>query len=147
MIMDVSKEQAREWGAVIKSRTNSDAGIKVTLELNTQGKWEKFRMVELRMYKNGKHLASAALSVSHSTANRIATSFSVQPAMLNDCALWVYVADIPLGGSGYQFKMKDFVDLKEISKKTPQTRSPKVKQSDSAQPAAAAAPPAAEFRR
>ena len=91
--------------------------IKVSLEFNTQGKWEKFGRVELRMISGGKLLASAPLLVSRATTGSVSASFSVEPSFLNECELLVYVDDIPKGGSAYRIKLGDFVDLEKVSQK------------------------------
>jgi hypothetical protein len=109
-IADVTEERAKKMGVTISSRANGDAGIKVSLEFRVQGELEKFRWIELRMTTAGEHLVSAPLLTSPSATGNLSASFSAAPSSLSECEFWVYVADVPLGGTAYRFKVADFVE-------------------------------------
>lgn len=121
VVMEVTREQAREWDVVIKSREAGDAGIWVWLELKTQGKWERIQRVELVVNSAGRHLVTAPLAVAHPTPDSITAGFSAHPSTLKECELRVCVNS--KGSIIYRFKLKDFIDLEKISAGTPQKKS------------------------
>lgn len=110
MIADVSKERAKEMGVTMRSKKNGDAGVAVWLEFKTQGALKKFVRVELRMTAGGKHLVSAPLQSSRPTANSVSVYFSADPAYLADSIFMIVVSEPAKGGTGYQFKVKDFIE-------------------------------------
>ena len=114
LIADVSKEEAKLMGAIIRSRKNGDASVEVRMEFKTSGKFEKFRRVELDIGEAKDQIMSAALLPSHPSPGSVAVRFSVNPAYLAKSTLMIVAeGDNPLGGECYRFKLKDFIDIEK----------------------------------
>ena len=109
----ISKNRAKELGVAIRSHKNGDAGVKVWIEFKIQGEMKEFAGAELRMAAEGKHLVSAPLLISRPTADSVSVNFSAAPAYLGESEFWIYVDDVPKGGTAYQFKIRDFVESDE----------------------------------
>ena len=109
-IYDVSKAEAKKMGVTIRTEKNGDAGVRVWLEFNTQGKVKEFNRVELRMTVGGKHLVSAPLLASRPTADSVSAYFSADPSYLATSELWIVVDEPPLGGIVYLLKVKNFIE-------------------------------------
>jgi hypothetical protein len=114
MLADVSKEQAKEWGVSIRSHKNGDAGVKVWLEFKTQGVLKNFTRVELQIGEGENRIMAGPLLASHPSPGSVAVHFSAYPAYLPKSTLTIMVNDTPLGGSGYRFKLKDFIELEKF---------------------------------
>lgn len=121
VLVDVNKEQVKEWNVVIKSRKNGNAQIWITLELETKGKWESFQRVDLAVKSEGQLLAFAPLEVTNPTSDSISTVCYVHPSMLKDSKIHVSVN--AKGTIGYRFKLSDFMEAEEISGGAPRKTS------------------------
>jgi hypothetical protein len=112
IIEDVSKSQAKDMGVTIRTEKNGDAGIRVWMEFKTTGKFKEFAYVEVQIGEGAGRVMSAPLQVSHPKSERenVAVQFSADPAYLPKSTLWLFVNDVPLGGTGYRFKVKDFIE-------------------------------------
>ncbi|MCI0541469.1 MAG: hypothetical protein L0Z50_40230 [Verrucomicrobiales bacterium] len=110
MLADVSKERAKEMGVTMRSRKDGDAGVAVWIVFKTQGALKDFVGVNLRMTAGGKHLLSAPLQISRPTADSVSVHFSADPAYLADSIFMIVVSEPAKGGTGYQFKVKDFIE-------------------------------------
>jgi hypothetical protein len=53
---------------------------------------------------------SAPLVLSFAGPGRVAVSFSASPAYVPKSTLMIVVRDTPIGGTGYRFKVKDFIE-------------------------------------
>jgi hypothetical protein len=109
-IMDVSREQAKAWGVTIRTNLNGQAGVRVWMEFKPEGKFRQFRNVELHVGEGQNRVMSAILNDSPLSSGNLSVNFSVQPAYLAESTLMIVVDDHPLGGSGYRFKVKDFIE-------------------------------------
>lgn len=109
-LAQVSKERAKEMGVTFRSRPNGDAGIAVWIEFKAAGLLKNFTRVELRMESGGKHVVSAPLLATR-TADKVEAYFSADPAQLAGCTLMIAVTDAPRTHIGYEFRVKDFVEL------------------------------------
>jgi hypothetical protein len=89
---------------------NGQAGIQVQMEFKTDGELKKITYVELQIGDGENRITSAPLLVSYPSPGRVAVRFSAYPAYLPKSALMVVVSDAPLGGTGYRFKVKDFIE-------------------------------------
>lgn len=112
-IEDVSKERAKEMGVTMRSHKDGDAGIAVWLEFRTNGKLKDFTRVDLQIGEGKSRIMSAPLLASHPSPGSVAVHFSASPAYLATSTLTIVVADVPLGGSGYRFKVRDFMELEK----------------------------------
>jgi hypothetical protein len=112
-VADVSKQEAKEMGVTMRSHKNGDAGVAVWLEFKTNGKLKDFTRVDLQIGEGKSRIMSAPLLVSHPSPGSVAVHFSAYPAYLATSTLTIVVADSPLGGSGYRFKVKDFIELEK----------------------------------
>jgi hypothetical protein len=63
------------------------------------------------MTADGKHLVSAPLFTRRPAADAVSVYFSADPAHLPNCTLTIVVNNVPLGGTGYRFKVKDFIEV------------------------------------
>ena len=107
----VSKEQARELGMEVRSKANGTNAVWVELELKTEGKLKSFSHVELLIREGEKSLVTATLREDRSKLGRVVISFTADRAYLDKITLWVYVADMMPGGTIYELRVKDFVEL------------------------------------
>ncbi|HUR46682.1 MAG TPA: hypothetical protein VMZ27_12465 [Candidatus Saccharimonadales bacterium] len=113
-IMDVSREQAKACGVTIRTNLNGQAGVRVWMEFKPEGKFRQFRNVELQVGEGGKRVMTATLQDSALKSGNLSVNFSVQPQYLAESTLMILVDDQPLGGSGYRFRMKDFIALSYV---------------------------------
>lgn len=114
LIADVSKEEAKQMGATIRSRKNGEASVEVRLEFKTTGKFEKFKRVELEIGQGKDQIMSAALLPANPSPGSVTVHFSVNPAYLAKSTVTIVAeGDNPLGGEGYRFKLKDFIDVEK----------------------------------
>ena len=110
VIEDVSTNRAREWGVTIGTNMNGQAGVQVRLEFKTDGKLKNVSYVELQIGEGESRIMSAPLVLSYAGPGRVAVSFSAYPAYVPKSTLMIVVRDAPLGGTGYRFKVKDFIE-------------------------------------
>ena len=109
-IAEVSKERAKEMGVTLRSRPNGDAGVAVWIEFKATGALKNFTRVELRMTSGGKHLVSAPLLASRTAADAVEAYFSAAPEQLAGSTLMLVVTEGPRSRTGYEFRVKDFVE-------------------------------------
>ena len=114
---NLSEDQARELGIVMKHRGNGDAGILVWLEFKKTGFLEKFTYCELQLRdEKGKHLVSAKLQprpvVPQQSEDVVSVSFSADRGQLAHCAFMVVAYGSSRGDVGYVLNVKDFLDAK-----------------------------------
>lgn len=114
----VSKEQAKELGMEIRSKTNSSTDLSVELEIKTEGGLKSFSRegpsrVELQIRKGETSLLSATLKEERSKPGRVIVRFTSERAQLDVITLrvWVYQG---LGGVIHELRMKDFVELEKV---------------------------------
>jgi hypothetical protein len=114
-IMDVSREQAKAWGVTIRTNLNGEAGVRVWMEFKPEGKFQQFRNVQLQVGDGEKQVMSATLNESALKSGNLSVNFSVQPAYLAESTLLIVVDDQPLGGSGYQFRIRNFLEPSKLT--------------------------------
>ena len=112
--MDVSKERARTIGVTIRSHPNGEAGLKVWVEFKTEGVLKNFDRVEFEMRAGGKPVVSAPLLASRPAVNTVSAYFSADAHYLATSVLTIVVQDGERNRVGYQFKVKEFVDLRKV---------------------------------
>ena len=120
-IASVSKEQAKELGMEVRSTAAGPNQVRVELEFKTEGTFEGFspegkfkegRGVELRIGEGKNPLVTAPLREDRSKPGRVVVSFTADSAQLEKLKLWVFVPESD-GGTIYDLRVKDFVDLKK----------------------------------
>ena len=112
----MNKDEAKEAGITMKSRSDGDAGTKVWIEFKKEGFLKDFTYAELQITDaQGKHRVSARLepvAVVHGQPKDVITlSFSADPAELENCAFFVVAYGSSRGDVGYVLKVKDFIEL------------------------------------
>jgi hypothetical protein len=110
VIEDVSTNRAKELGVTIRTNMNGQAGVQVRLEFKTDGKLKNVSYVELQIGDGENRIMSAPLLVSYPSPDRATVRFSAYPAYLPTSTLMIVVRDTPIGGTGYRFKVKDFIE-------------------------------------
>ena len=110
-IAEVSKERARELGVTLRSQPNGEAGVAVWLEFKTKGELKNFTHVDVRVTGGGKTLIHAYLQPSRPTPDSFSAYFSADPAWLAASELTIVVKNGERTLIGYQFKVKDFIEL------------------------------------
>ena len=110
-IEQVSKERAKELGMEVRTKANGPNDIWVELEFKAEGKFKDFSHVSLEI-REGKQLlvGYAALREKRSSSGSVVVNFMANRAFLDKITLTVVVADVPLGGSGYEVRVKDFTE-------------------------------------
>jgi len=119
-IEQVSKERAKELGMEIRTKANGPNDIWVELAFKPEGKFKDFSHVSLEIREGKKLLVGyAALREKRSSSGSVVVTFVANRAFLDKITLRVVVADVPLGGSGYELRVKDFVELVKPSPNAP----------------------------
>lgn len=107
----VSQQRAKELGVTLRSHLNGESGVKVWIEFQPKGELEEFSRVELRIQAGKKCVVDAPLETSRS-ADKVAAAFSSDPEFLKQSTVTIIVP-AELGRVGYQFRVKDFVNLEK----------------------------------
>ena len=114
-VVTVSKEQAKELDMEVRSKVGGPKYVQVELEFKTDGKLKDFSDVFLRFGERDNLAVSAALREDRSKPGRVAVSFTADLAQLDKLTLTVPVPfrDGGAGGTHYEIRVKDFVELKK----------------------------------
>jgi hypothetical protein len=112
-ISTVSKEEITGLGAEFHATPAGPDAVRVDFEFNADGKLKGFSRVDLRFGADADSGLTAALQEDRSKPGRVAMGFSANRTYLEKIRLWVFLPE-SLGGSIYEFRVKDFVDLKTI---------------------------------
>lgn len=112
-LKDISREQAKALGLVVRSHGAGQAGVKVWLELKSEGELKTFDRVELRIGAGEKPLVSAPLLATHASPGSVAVHFSADPAYLATSTFTIVVTNGLRDMVGYPLKVKDFVKLEK----------------------------------
>jgi hypothetical protein len=113
-IGQISKERAKELGMEIRSKPSGTNAVWVELEFKTEGKLKSFSHVDLRISEGEKSLVTAPLREDRSRPGRVVVTVTADRAYLDKVALWVMVADMMPGGTVYELRVKDFVELEKL---------------------------------
>jgi hypothetical protein len=111
-IEPVSKERAKELGMEVRSKVAGPNHVRVELEFKTEGELKDFSQVDLRFGQGDNPPLTAALREDRSKPGRVVVSFTADRAQLDKLTLWVMVP-ASLGGTIYDLRVKDFVELKK----------------------------------
>jgi hypothetical protein len=107
-IEHVSKERAKELGMEIRSNPAGPDAVRVVLEFQATGELKNFSRVDMGITEGGKLLLASSLKEEKSKPGHVVVSFAADRANLKKITLRVVVS-APLGGAGYDLRMKDFV--------------------------------------
>lgn len=110
-IAPVSKERAKEMGMEVRSTAVGPNHVRVELEFKTEGALKDFSQVDLRFGEGDNPPVTAPLREDRSKPGRVVVSFTADRTQLDRVTLWVMVP-APLGGTVYDLRVKDFVEMK-----------------------------------
>jgi hypothetical protein len=123
LLTDVTKEKAKELGVTVRAITRED-DVWVQMEFKTTGPMKNFKWADLELTQGGKHLVTVPIlprkPTNDSPEESKQLAFYIDPAALPNAIVTVVVYDEPLTGTGYRFKMKDFLPS-SASRKPAQT--------------------------
>jgi hypothetical protein len=111
-IAPVSKERAKEMGMEVRSTAAGPNQVTIELEFKLEGALKNFSRVDLRIGEGDNPSVTAPLREDRSKPGRVVVSFTADRAQLDKLTLWVFVPE-SLGGTIYDLRIKDFVDLKK----------------------------------
>src|SRR5438034_3383268 len=109
-IARVSKERAKEMGMEVRSEAAGPNHVGVELEFKIEGELKNFSRVDLRIGEGDNPPVTAPLREDRSKPGRVVVSFTADRTQLDKLTLWVMVP-ASLGGTVYDLRVKDFVDL------------------------------------
>jgi hypothetical protein len=108
----VTSERANELGMEVRSTAGGQNQVKVELEFKLAGELKDFDRVDLRVGQGDNPPVTAPLKEDRSKPGRVVVSFSADRAQVDQLSLRVMVPG-SLGGTVYDLRVKDFVDLKK----------------------------------
>ena|SRR5438552_2072539 len=126
----VSRKEAKEMGIELRSKPAGPDAVWLELEFKAEGKLkgysrENFSRVELRIMDGKKLLLGyAPLQERRSSSGTIVVRFMANRGYLDKIILWIVVGSGQMSGGGYELKVKDFVDFKNLNEKLPNTTAP-----------------------
>lgn len=120
-VLQVSKEQAKEFGLQVSSQATGPTRVSVKLEFKIEGKFKVFSpeskfkdrsSVGLWIGQGENTQVSAELREDRSKAGSVVVGFTVDRAQLEQTQLRMMVpySDGGLGGAQYRIRVKDFVE-------------------------------------
>jgi hypothetical protein len=114
-VVTLSKDQAKELGMEVRVKAAGPKHVQVVLEFNPEDKLKGFTQVDLEFDQGDKPTLSAALREDRSKPGRVVVGFTASTAELDRFTLSMSVPyrDGGLGGTTYQLRVKDFVELKK----------------------------------
>ncbi len=112
LIAPVSKERAKELGMEVRSEVAGPNRVRVELEFKIEGTFNDFSSVDMRIGEGDNPPLSAPLREDRSKPGRVIVRFTADRGQLEKIKLWVMVPGLD-GGSIYDLRVKDFVELKK----------------------------------
>jgi hypothetical protein len=101
----------------VRSMAAGPNHVTVELDFSTAGALKDFSRVDLRIGEGDNPPVTAPLREDRSKPGRVVVGFTADTAQLPKLTLWVYVPDLD-GGSIYDLRVKDFVELTKEPKGT-----------------------------
>ncbi len=108
----VTKERAKEMSMEIRSTASGPNHVSVELEVKVKGELKNFGRVDLRIGEGDNPPVTAPLREDRSKPGRVVVSFTADRTQLDKLTLWVMVPE-SRGGTVYELRVKNFVDLKK----------------------------------
>ena len=110
VIENVTKERAKELGMEIRLKDSGPRDAWVELEFKPEGKLKDFSHVSLEISDGDKLLVGyAPLQEKRSDSGSVVVRFMADRAYLDKISLMVVTPE-PLGGMGYELRLKGFVE-------------------------------------
>ena len=110
-IATVNRERAKELGMEVRVPAANPDQVRIELEFKLEGTLKKFGRVDLWIGDGDKPLVTATLKEDRSKEGRVVVSFTIDRTQLDKARLRVYVPG-GLGGTIYEVRVKDFVEMK-----------------------------------
>ena len=107
----VNRERAKELGIEVRVAAAKPDQVRIEFEFKLEGELKKFDRVDLRLGDGDKPLVTATLKEDRSKEGRVVVSFTTDRTQLDKARLRVYVPG-GLGGTIYEVRVKDFVEMK-----------------------------------
>lgn len=111
-LVPVSKEKAKKMGMEVGSQQAGSNHVTVELEFKTEGALKNFSRVDLRIGEGDNPPVTAPLREDRSKPGRVVVSLTADGTQLDKLKLWVFVSE-GFGGTIYDLRVKDFVELKK----------------------------------
>jgi hypothetical protein len=112
-IAALSPAEAKKMGLEVRSMPAGPNAVRVELEFETKGALKSFHRVDLDFGEGDRFLVTASLREERTKPGRVMVSFAADRAQLGKLTLRVVAGD--LGNlSGYDLRVKDFVDLAKL---------------------------------
>lgn len=112
LLTDVTREKAKVLGITVRSKAREN-DVWVQMEFKTTGPMKNFTWADLELTQGGKQLVTVPIlprkPTNDSPEESKQLAFYIDPAALPNATVTVVVYDEPLTGTGYRFKMKDFL--------------------------------------
>jgi hypothetical protein len=100
-------------GMEVRSHLAGPADVRIELEFKTEGELKNVREVNLRISDGEKLVVTAPLREDRSNPGRVVVNFVADRTRLDKLSLWV-MAPGEAGGTVYELRMKEFVDLDKL---------------------------------
>jgi len=113
-IDQVTPERAKELGFQIKVNAAGPEAIRVVLEFKKEGKMKSFKRVDLELHEAGRLLAASSLEQEQTTPDRVVVGFAADRASLDKFTVRVVTEGGPRERTGYDLRLKDFVQLDKV---------------------------------
>jgi hypothetical protein len=110
LIKDVSRDEAKKLGVVIRFSPAGEAGTRASLDFEPKGDLKNFLRVEVAIRAGEKCLVSAPLLTSNPTPERVSVSFSTHAENLPRTVLKIVARQSERTTIGYQFALKNFIE-------------------------------------
>lgn len=110
----VSRERAKELGMQIRSKAAGPNDVRVELEFKTGGVLKRYSRVDLEIKEGGRSVLFASLREEQPEPGRVVVSFAADRTKLDGIALRVVTGAGSRDMSGYELRVKDFVDLEKL---------------------------------
>ena len=110
----VTKDRTKALGLDIRAVAAGPDAVRVVLEFDVKGELKDFARVDLHIHQDGKLLVSTALREERPREGRVSVALAADRASLDRFTVRVVTRSGPRTMSGYDLKLKDFVDLSRI---------------------------------
>ena len=115
----LSPQRAKQLGIQLESTPAGPATLRIVLNFPTTGELKSFTHVDLEIKDAGKLLLSSTLKDDRSKPGHVVVSLTADRANLDNMTLRLVSSQPALGGSGYDLRVKDFLDLKKPAAAAP----------------------------
>jgi hypothetical protein len=107
-IEEVTKDRAKALGAVVRSKPVGNS-IYVWLEFKAAGELKQFAHAQLSI-ESGERFLTATLQPDRKAEGTVEVFFAADPTTLDGSTITLVVRHGERDGTGYRFKIKDFVE-------------------------------------